>query len=101
MLIYLRGTLVEDDFRHVGDGEMKLWVYSNLDWAENVANNKSTLGCSFSLSLAMISFFSGNLVLLVVGPVGLAGYLHDCLIRSWIPQSFTMIIRVVSNSLRI
>jgi hypothetical protein len=37
----------------------------------------------------------------VVRSSGFTSYLQDFLIRSWTSQSFTMIIKVVSNSLRI
>jgi hypothetical protein len=115
VLRYLRG-IVEYGLRYLGDGEVKLQGYSDSDWVGSATDRKSTSGCCFSLGSMMISWFNRKqtsvalssteaeymaTVLLVVRPSGFASYLQDCLIRSWIPQSFTVIIRVVSNSLRI
>jgi hypothetical protein len=74
VLGYLRGAM-EYGLRYLGDGEMKLQGYSNSDWAGNATNRKRSFG--------------------------FASYLQDYLINSETPQSFTMIIKVLSNSLRI
>jgi hypothetical protein len=57
VLRYLRG-IVEYGLRYLGDGEVKLQGYTNLDWAGNAADRKSTSGCRFSLGSTMISWFS-------------------------------------------
>jgi hypothetical protein len=41
VLIYLRG-IMEYGLSYLGDGEVKMQGYSDLDWAGNVADKKST-----------------------------------------------------------
>jgi hypothetical protein len=57
VLKYLRGTM-EYGLRYLGDGEVKLQGYINLDWVGSAADRKSTSRCCFSLGLVMISWFS-------------------------------------------
>jgi len=57
VLKYLRG-IMEYGLRYLGDGEVKMQGYSNSDWANNVANKKSTSRFYFSLISAMIYWLS-------------------------------------------
>jgi hypothetical protein len=57
VLRYLRGTM-EYGLRYLGDGEVKLQVYTDSDWAGSATDRKSTLGCCFSLGSTMVSWFS-------------------------------------------
>jgi hypothetical protein len=54
VLRYLRG-IVEYGLRYLGDGEVKLQVYTNSEWAGSAADMKSTLGCCFSLGSTTVS----------------------------------------------
>ena len=47
---------MEYGLRYLGDGQVKLQVYTNLDWAGSATDRKSTLGCCFSLGSVMISW---------------------------------------------
>jgi hypothetical protein len=57
VLRYLKGT-VEYGLSYLGDGEVKLQGYIDLDWEGNAPDRKSTSGCCFSLGSTMISWFS-------------------------------------------
>jgi hypothetical protein len=54
VLRYLKG-IVEYGMRYLGDGEMKLQGYSDLDREGSATYRKSTSGCSFSLGSMKIS----------------------------------------------
>jgi hypothetical protein len=54
---YLKGTL-DCGLSYDGDHDLTLSGYTNSDWARSVSDRKSTLGCCFSLGLAMISWQS-------------------------------------------
>jgi hypothetical protein len=41
--------------RYLGNGEVKLQGYTDLDWVGSVANRKSTSRCCFSLESMMVS----------------------------------------------
>jgi hypothetical protein len=57
ILRYLRGT-IEYGLRYAqGDG-VKLMGYTNVDWAGNAVDKKSTLGCCFSLGSGVVSWLS-------------------------------------------
>jgi hypothetical protein len=57
VLRYLHGT-VEFGLSYIqGDG-VKLVSYSDVDWAGNSVDKKSTSGCCFSLGLGAISWFN-------------------------------------------
>jgi len=57
VLRYLRGTM-EYGLIYLGDGEAKLYGYSNLDLIGIAIDRKSTLRCLFSLGSMMISQFN-------------------------------------------
>jgi hypothetical protein len=57
VLRYLRG-IMEYGLRYLGDGQVKLQVYTNSNWARNAIDKKSTLGCCFSLGSTTISWIS-------------------------------------------
>jgi hypothetical protein len=44
--------------RYVSDREISLQGYTDSDWADTIADWKSTFGCCFSLGSTMISWFS-------------------------------------------
>jgi hypothetical protein len=54
VLKYLRG-IVEYGLRYLGDGEVKLQGYSDLDWAGSAIDRKSTSRCCFNLGSTMVS----------------------------------------------
>jgi hypothetical protein len=54
---YLKGT-VDYGLKYVADSEINLLGYSNSDWVDSVANQKSTLECCFTLGSGMISWIS-------------------------------------------
>jgi hypothetical protein len=54
---YLKGTL-DYGLSYDGDHDFTLSGYTDSDWAGSVSDRKSTLGCCFSLGLAMISWKS-------------------------------------------
>jgi hypothetical protein len=54
---YLKGTM-DYGLKYVADSEISLLGYSDLDWVGSVANQKSTLGCCFTLGSGMISWIS-------------------------------------------
>jgi hypothetical protein len=56
-LMYLKGK-VECGLRYLGDGEVKVQGYSDLDWASSAAEKKSTSRCCFSSGSTMISWFN-------------------------------------------
>eukprot|EP00253_Pinus_taeda_P023524 PITA_23524 len=58
MLRYLRGTITYG-LRYTA-GDVRLLGYTDADWAANVEDRKSTLGCCFSLGSASISWMSRN-----------------------------------------
>jgi hypothetical protein len=59
VLKYLRG-IMEYGLIYLGDGEVKMQMYQDLDWLGSATHRKSTLGCYFSLGSTMISCFSRN-----------------------------------------
>jgi hypothetical protein len=54
---YLKGIL-DYGLSYDGDHDFTLSGYTDSDWAGSVSDRKSTLGCCFSLGLAMISWQS-------------------------------------------
>jgi hypothetical protein len=48
-----------------GDG-VRLQGYSDSDWAGSDTDQKSTLGCNFSLGSTFISYFSGKQTLVAL-----------------------------------
>ena len=56
LLRYLRGTITHG-LRSTA-GNVRLLGYTNVDWAGNVEDRKSTSGCCFSLGSASISWMS-------------------------------------------
>jgi hypothetical protein len=54
---YLKGTM-DYGLKYVVDSEISLLGYSDSDWVGSVANQKSTLGCCFTLGSGMISWIS-------------------------------------------
>ena len=54
---YLKGTLY-CGLSYNGDHDFIIIGYTNLDWAGNVSDRKSTSGCCFSLGSTMISWQS-------------------------------------------
>jgi hypothetical protein len=54
---YLKGT-IDYGLKYASDREISLRGFTDSDWADSVADRKSTSGCCFSLGLAMISWFS-------------------------------------------
>jgi hypothetical protein len=52
---YLKGTM-DYGLKYVVESEINLLGYSDSDWADSVANQKSTLGCCFTLGSDMISW---------------------------------------------
>jgi hypothetical protein len=54
---YLKDTM-DYGFKYVADNEINLLGYSDSDWVGSVANQKSTLGCCFTLGFSMISWIS-------------------------------------------
>jgi len=44
--------------RYLGDGEVKLQGYTNLDWVGSAIDRKSISWCCFSLGLLLISQFN-------------------------------------------
>jgi hypothetical protein len=61
----LRG-IVEYGLRYLGDDEVKLQRYTDLEWAGIAADGKSTSGCCFRLGSVMISWFSRKLTLVAL-----------------------------------
>jgi hypothetical protein len=57
VLRYLKGT-IDYGLRYVSDHEIILQVYTDSDWADNVADQKCTSGCCFSFGSIMISWFN-------------------------------------------
>jgi hypothetical protein len=57
VLRYLRAT-VEYGLIYLGDDEVKLQGYIDLDWTGSATDRKSTSRCCFSLGSTMISWFS-------------------------------------------
>jgi hypothetical protein len=55
VLRYLHGT-VGYGFRYVSDGEVKLQVYTDSDWAGSAVDRKNTSRCCFNLGSSMISW---------------------------------------------
>jgi hypothetical protein len=51
---YLKGT-INCGLSYDGDHDFTLSGYTDVDWSGSVSDRKSTLGCCFSLGLAMIS----------------------------------------------
>jgi hypothetical protein len=51
---YLKGTL-DCGLSYNGDHDFRLSGYTDLDWVGSISDKKNTLGCCFSLGLAMIS----------------------------------------------
>jgi hypothetical protein len=49
---------MENSLRYLGDGEVKLQVYTDSDWTGNVVDRKSTLVCCFSLGSTTVSWFN-------------------------------------------
>ena len=56
LLRYLRGTITYG-LRYTA-GDVRLFGYTDADWAGNVDDRKSTSGCCFSLGSASISWMS-------------------------------------------
>jgi hypothetical protein len=56
---YLKGTMYYG-LEYVVNSEISLLGYSDLDWVDSVANQKSTLGCCFTLGSGMISWINKN-----------------------------------------
>jgi hypothetical protein len=54
ILRYLKGT-IDFGLLYVSDRKIKLQGYAHSDWVGSVIDQKSTLGCCFSLGSAMIS----------------------------------------------
>lgn len=57
VLRHLCGT-IGYGFRYVLGGEVRLQGYTDLDWAGNAEERKSTSVCCFNLGSTMISWFS-------------------------------------------
>jgi hypothetical protein len=97
VLRYLRGT-VEYGLSYIqGDG-VKLVGYSDVDWAGNTVDKKSTSGCCFSLGSGAISWFSRKQKSVALSSaeaeymaaslasceaIWLQKYSWGCLIKSW------------------
>jgi hypothetical protein len=54
VLCYLKGTF-HYGLRYVGDGELMLHGFVDLDWAGDASARKSTSGFCFNLGSGMIS----------------------------------------------
>jgi hypothetical protein len=54
---YLKGT-VDYGVKYVADIEINILGYSDSNWVGSVVNQKSTLGCCFTLGFGMISWIS-------------------------------------------
>jgi hypothetical protein len=57
VLRYLKGTL-DHGLWYRSDHEFGLYGYSDLDWADNIPDRKSTSGYCFSLGSSMVSWSS-------------------------------------------
>jgi hypothetical protein len=57
VLKYLRGT-VGFGLRYVGGDGVRVYGYSDSDWAGSVVNRKSTPGGCFNLGSVVVSWFS-------------------------------------------
>jgi hypothetical protein len=57
VLRYLSGT-VEYGLSYISGDGMKLTSFTNVDWAGNTMDRKSTSGCCFSLGSGVVSWFS-------------------------------------------
>jgi len=56
-LRYLRGTM-EYGLRYLGGYEVELQGYTDSDWERSAVDKMITLGCCFSLGLAVITWFN-------------------------------------------
>jgi hypothetical protein len=112
VLKYLRAAM-EYGLRYLGVGEVKLHGYTDSDWVGSVADRKSTSRCYFNLGSMMISLFNRkqiSMALTLVEIKYIASNTTSCesicfrkllaglLIKSWIPQLFTMIIKCFMTS---
>jgi hypothetical protein len=62
---YLKGT-IDYGLKYSLDREMSLQVFTNSDWAGNVADHKSTSRCCFSMGSAMISWLNRKQTIVVL-----------------------------------
>ena len=57
VLRYLKGT-IDYGLQYVADRKIGLVGYTDSDWASSVTDQKSTLGCCFSLGSAVIAWLN-------------------------------------------
>jgi hypothetical protein len=73
---YLKGT-IDYGLRYAEDREISLQGFIDSDWADSVADQKSTSRCCFSFRLAMISWFSRKQTSMALGTTE-AEYIVAC-----------------------
>jgi hypothetical protein len=76
VLRYLKGT-IDYGLRYALDREISLQGFTDSDWVDSVADQKSTFGCCFSMGSAMISWFSKKQTSVVFNTVE-AKYIETC-----------------------
>jgi hypothetical protein len=54
---YMKGT-IDYGLRYASDHEISLQGFTDSDWADSVADRKSTSGCYFNMRSTMISWFN-------------------------------------------
>jgi hypothetical protein len=73
---YLKGK-IDYGLRYASDHEISLQGFTYSNWADSIADQKSTYRCCFSMGSTMISWFSGNQTSVVLSTAE-AEYIAAC-----------------------